>query len=36
MSDSTQNVIKKNTSLKQAINTMSPNKLKIVYNNNHH
>lgn len=36
MSDSAQNAIKKNTSLKQAINKMSPNKLKIVYNNNHH
>ncbi len=36
MSDSAQQILKKNSTLKLNINNMSPNKLKIVYNNNHH
>lgn len=36
MSDSVQQILKKNSTLKLNINNMSPNKLKIVYNNNNH
>lgn len=36
MSDSAQQLIKKNSTLKLTVNNMSPNKLKIVYNNNNH
>ena len=35
MSDTAQQLLKKNSTLKLTIANMSPNKLKIVYNNNH-